>query len=206
MATVNSKVSTILFDIGNVIVHFDYMRAVKRFSEMEDISQEIIEQHFYCSEWERMHETGQLSSRDFYQNLKDSLELKLGFGDFVAIWNDIFWLNPDVAKLVERLKGKYQLASLSNTNPLHYAYCRESFPILDQIDVIFTSHELGVRKPDPGIYVKVTRELGVEAGEIVFVDDLAENVRGATAAGMRATQYVDHKQLKRELSQMGVQF
>ncbi|MFI9007506.1 HAD-IA family hydrolase [Actinosynnema sp. NPDC053489] len=54
----------------------------------------------------------------------------------------------------------------------------------DLFDVVITSGEVGLAKPDRRIYLLAAERLGLPADQCVFVDDLAVNVRGAAEAGM----------------------
>ena len=58
-------------------------------------------------------------------------------------------------------------------------------------DVIFYSHEIGLRKPDPEVYGLVTERLDVAPGEIVFLDDVPQAVAAARAAGWHAVRHED---------------
>ena len=53
------------------------------------------------------------------------------------------------------------------------------------------SGEVGLRKPDPAIYTLAAERLGLPPTQVVFVDDLAPNVRGAAAVGMVGVQHTD---------------
>ena len=66
---------------------------------------------------------------------------------------------------------------------------------------VVLSGEVGLRKPDPEIYLLAARLLGVEPARCVVVDDAAVNVRGAVAAGMTG---VHHVGLERTLAELAV--
>src|SRR3954454_21111478 len=66
-------------------------------------------------------------------------------------------------------------------------------------DVVVISGEVGMRKPEPAIYLHPAAELGVEPAECVFVDDLAPNVRGAVDVGMVGVRHVSPEESIREL-------
>ncbi|WP_210443386.1 HAD-IA family hydrolase [Nocardioides sp. SYSU D00065] len=57
-------------------------------------------------------------------------------------------------------------------------------------DDIVYSHEVGLAKPDPAAYALATRRLGVEPGEVVFLDDVEANVEAARAYGWHAVLHV----------------
>ncbi|HET7870732.1 MAG TPA: HAD family phosphatase [Actinomycetota bacterium] len=56
----------------------------------------------------------------------------------------------------------------------------------DLFDAILISRDVGLRKPEQGIYVLAAERIGLPAKACLFVDDMADNVRGARAAGMVA--------------------
>lgn len=66
-------------------------------------------------------------------------------------------------------------------------------------DAVVISGEVGMRKPDPEIYLHTAELLGLAPRECVFVDDLPHNVRGAAAVGMVGIRHVDMATTAREL-------
>lgn len=70
---------------------------------------------------------------------------------------------------------------------------------LDAFDVIIASAEVGLMKPDPGIYRLALERLGVHASEAVFVDDMPANVDAARAVGMHALRFLDTAQTLSDL-------
>jgi putative hydrolase of the HAD superfamily len=58
-------------------------------------------------------------------------------------------------------------------------------------DVLVYSHEVGLKKPDPAVYELTRVRLGVEPGEIVFLDDVVANVAAARLAGWHAVRHED---------------
>jgi putative hydrolase of the HAD superfamily len=65
----------------------------------------------------------------------------------------------------------------------------------DEFDLILNSAELGICKPDPGIFEEACRQLAAEPQACVFVDDAATNVTAAAAAGLNACRYQDAQSL-----------
>lgn len=71
--------------------------------------------------------------------------------------------------------------------------------VLDHVDVIVESSRVGVRKPDPAIYRLVCDELGIDAAEAVFLDDLGVNLKPARAMGMTTIKVTDPVEAVAEL-------
>lgn len=67
-------------------------------------------------------------------------------------------------------------------------------------DTVVISAEVGMRKPEPQIYLHTCAELGLAPQQCVFVDDLAHNVEAATALGMRGVHHVSYESTAAELS------
>src|SRR5262249_38742815 len=127
--------------------------------------------------------------------------------EFVRGWEDIFWLNEPVARLIDFLKSQgYRLLLGSNTNVLHARHYRRQFaPTLDLFDHLILSHEVGYLKPERGFYEGCVGAGEVPAAECVFMDDVIEYVEGARRAGLKALHYVDTPTLIAELRQLGVE-
>jgi putative hydrolase of the HAD superfamily len=75
------------------------------------------------------------------------------------------------------------------TNSFGIEYHREDWPRLFDATVI--SAEVGLRKPDPGIYAIALERLGVQAADVVFVDDMQPNIEAAAELGMATVLHVD---------------
>ena len=93
-------------------------------------------------------------------------------------------------ELVDQLRERgIVTACLSNTNEGHWRQMTSrpaAFPVLSKLDVRLASHELGLLKPEEEIYQAALETLSVRPDEIVFFDDLPENVAGAQAGGWHA--------------------
>jgi epoxide hydrolase-like predicted phosphatase len=87
----------------------------------------------------------------------------------------------DMVGVVRRARDRgLKTALLSNSWGMDYP--REGWDQLFDVTVI--SGEVGMRKPDPEIYLLCSERLGLSPEQCVFVDDLPPNVRGAAAVGM----------------------
>jgi putative hydrolase of the HAD superfamily len=100
---------------------------------------------------------------------------------------------PGATELLADLRrAGVRTACLSNTNANHWRLMTDpdspSFLPMEQFDHRFASHLVRMRKPEDRIYAHVERETGIEAGRIVFFDDLALNVDAARRRGWLAHQ------------------
>lgn len=97
-----------------------------------------------------------------------------------------------------RLKPKYKIGMLSNAgdNWLDEIFTHEQVKLFDEIVL---SYQVGLVKPDPGIYRLIAERLGVEVSECIFIDDQERYCKAAREIGMQAIHYQNLAQMKREL-------
>lgn len=93
---------------------------------------------------------------------------------------------------------------LSNLGDDMSAGVMRTFPWLQRFHFRLWSHTLGLSKPDPAIYAAAIAGMAVEPAGILFIDDRAENIAGALAAGMQAIHYTDQAHFEQQLSAQGL--
>jgi putative hydrolase of the HAD superfamily len=201
------EIKVVLFDLGNVLVDFDYSTAAKRIMHFCDKNPKALYDFFFGSDACLLFEEGKISPQDFFNKVKDSLGLKISYEAFVPIWNEIFFLsakNRAVYSLANKLSLRYQVSMLSNINVLHYEYLKKSFPVFSIFHQVFASCELGLAKPNPLIYRKVLEVLQVGPEAVFYTDDRKELIECARSLGIRGFTFKGVNQLKDDLVSSGV--
>jgi putative hydrolase of the HAD superfamily len=137
----------------------------------------------------RRFERGECSTEEFGRGLVDELGLPIPAPEvvdrFLHFPRGLF---PGAADLVTSLVDGVVSAVLTNTNPLHWERQVDAAVIRKLFDRQFLSFELGLVKPDTAIFGRVARELALDPGEILFLDDNQLNVDGALEVGLDAHQ------------------
>lgn len=100
---------------------------------------------------------------------------------------DRYGFFDDVRAWLERWSKAYRLAVLSDAMPSILVFL-EQYGIRQYFNVAVISAQVGVTKPDPGMYRAALAKLDADPADCLFVDDRLCNVEGAMAAGMRAVQ------------------
>jgi len=101
---------------------------------------------------------------------------------------------------IPKLRSRYKVAMLSNINGRAWLDDRFGDGELDRLfDVVVASGDVGMIKPEPGIYELTAERLGVAPGECVMIDDLLKFTEGAKAVGMQAIQFHTTAQALSEL-------
>lgn len=109
----------------------------------------------------------------------------------MAAWNDIFSPNEPMWETIRDLKGRgLQLILFSNTNRFHVEYFTSKYAeIFDYFDGQVFSHEVGAVKPDPEIYHHAFEKFGVRPEELIYIDDLPENISTGLQLGINSWRY-----------------
>ena len=199
-------IKAVIFDLGNVLINYDVKRAARRFSEAGGISQIRIWAHFFLSRFEQAYTRGEISTLEFYRAASSVFKNPIPYETFKHYWNDIFWENPGMDRLLKRIKKRYPLYLISNTNDLHFSYIKKHFGILRHFKKRFPSHEVGARKPDLRIYRRVLKKIGLRPEETVFIDDMKKFIAGARKAGMHAIRFKTRERLIKDLHKLGIKF
>ncbi|MGE5309339.1 MAG: HAD family hydrolase [Deltaproteobacteria bacterium] len=202
------KVTTIIFDLGRVLLDFDHRIAAARIGGLTHKSPEEVYDLFFDSKLTRWFEEGRIEPEAFYGKIKARLRLKMKYEQFVPIWNEIFFqtdCNRQVAAIARQLSGKYTVCVLSNINILHLEYIKEKFPIFGSFRHVFASCELGCVKPAPCIYIKTLKALGAKPAEVFYTDDRPELIEKARTMGMRAYVFTGVEQLRSDLARCGIE-
>lgn len=155
--------------------------------------------------WENLNplERGRISEEDFLTRVLRSYELSLE-GVRREIRSQMRVLYPENFDLIRKLRGKYDLALMNNECREWNRYRMRRFKLEELFDHVFSSCKLGKAKPDEGYYREVLGRLGVEPGDLVFVDNTERNVRSAEGLGIRSISFESPGQLRKELAKIGV--
>ncbi|MBI1790861.1 MAG: HAD family phosphatase [Acidobacteria bacterium] len=200
-------IRTVIFDLGKVIIPFDFRRGYRAMAELCPYSADEIPSRIGSTDLVRRFETGKVAPQDFVRQLCAQLEADIDYDRFCRIWSSVFLPDTLISEaLVEGLRRRYRVLLLSNTNAIHFGMVRESYPILRHFDDYILSHEVGAMKPSPQIYQAALASAGCEPGECFFTDDIAEYVAAAKQAGIDAVQFLSASQLQREMRQRGIEW
>ncbi|MBP7951499.1 MAG: HAD family phosphatase [Verrucomicrobiales bacterium] len=196
----------VLFDIGNVLVRFDFNRAVQRVAQRASASPQEISSlvHGLIPALE----TGRLSSEAFLEEVRRRTGFQGTCGDLQDAYCDIFRLHQPMWELVRRLHGRMTLCLFSNTSELHLAHIRRTYPEFDLIPQGIYSMRVGAMKPDRAIYDAAVNLLDTAPERILYIDDLPANIQAGHAHGFRSILYdpEQHPILLRELATLPGKF
>jgi len=175
----------VISDMGKVILHFDrgifYEKIAGFCPYSKDEVKELTLKNFDIVV---SFNEGTISPEEFYRQVISKLKAQIGYDEFYAIYSDVFFLNSPVLGILKRLKGRYRLILLSNTDVMHFTFIKKKFPEILIFDDYVLSYEVGAMKPDSRIYEEALRRTGFKPEECLFIDDMEENIKGAQKLGI----------------------
>jgi putative hydrolase of the HAD superfamily len=178
----------LLFDLGGVVLHVDFERALAAWAPHSRLPLERLRELFHFDPPYQQHETGRLDAEAYFEHLRELLQLDC---DAVAVregFNAV--LEAEIGAtlaLIDAVRPRVPCYAISNTNAVHVAEIERLFPqLLRRFDRVFTSHEIGERKPHPKTFSHVLDAIGQPAAEVVLFDDLLPNIEAARALGLQA--------------------
>ena len=190
----DGQVELVVFDLGRVLVricdNWQHACRVARvpvpFKDLDEFGKAKLLELVHASE------VGRMDQDEFYRHAGELFGVDPAH---VALMSDAYLLGtyPGAVELIHELIARgYETACLSNTNVNHWRIMADptspcALPF-DRMAYHFASQLIGLRKPDDAIYAHVENVSGKRGNQIVFFDDLRENIEGATRRGWSAHQ------------------
>ena len=192
-------IDAIFFDLGMVLVTFDWEIAVPRFAAHNGGDTERVQQ-FLAHPLHDAFERNEISAAEFFHHGCTLMGFQGTPSEFQTYWNEIFAEIPSGVQIVRALSSRIPLYTLSNTNLWHATYLEEKFDWMNLFTQRFYSFTLGVRKPDTRIYELALARANVPPQRALLIDDRIENINGARAVGMNALHASTPKVLQEQVS------
>jgi len=182
-----SQINAYLFDIGNVILGFDFTIAVRKLRAFGITHEDPLS---HISETKNRYEAGHIDDEEFVELAIEELGFTGNHTDFVPIWQEIFHENqPMVDSIRDLAERGHPLYLLSNTNGLHVDYILRQHPIFEAFSGGVYSHEAKSMKPEQPMYQQAIDRFGLVPGETLYIDDLPANIETGKSMGFLTHQY-----------------
>jgi len=202
---VPKHIKTVIFDLGGVLFDIDYTFTQQAFQKLGSTTDfnAVYSQQKQAGIFDEF-EKGNISPAQFREGLKKWLPSSVTDKHIDDAWNALLiGFPPEKVELLNKLKGKYNLFLLSNTNEIHLP---EVMKMIDdahnpgQLGKLFIkeyySCRMGLRKPDNIIYEKVIIENQLDPATTLFIDDLKQNIEGAESTGLQTLHCTAEVNLK----------
>ena len=178
------KPKVVVFDLGKVLLDFDYRIASRRIAERSKLELAAVQHFFEHSPLLLDYETGLMTRSQFYE----AVRRETGFGgnleEFGGFFGDIFWpIEPMVALHAELHARGVPTFIFSNTNDLAMEHINRNFAFMKNFTTHILSYEVRSMKPAPKMYEVLEQLSGCRDAAVLYLDDRPENVDAGVARG-----------------------
>lgn len=199
---INPEIENIIFDLGGVIINLSTQTTANEFAKLGNIPPEVVHDRMIQSREFHDFEKGLISDASFRDHVREMLGINASDVDIDKCWNAMLMDVPIARiRLLERLKSKYRIFLLSNTNEIHLKCFADivsrvtgNVPLDSYFEKAYYSHRMKMRKPDAEIYDAVLMENKLDPSVTIFLDDNLANLKGAEQCGI-STFHVQHPDL-----------
>lgn len=196
---------TVVFDMGNVLVHFSHERMCAQIGALCGRSAAEIRTVLMDSGLNAEFERGFLNPEEMRDRLSQVVGQELGIAALAEAYADIFTLNEPMLPILDALREQgLRLVLLSNTSVWHFDFIWERFPILQKLDEFVLSYRVGAIKPELPIFHAVAEALSCPVENAFYTDDIAEYVTVGRSQGLQAEIFTDAVALRRHLADRGI--
>ena len=199
-------IKNILFDMGNVLIHFDRKAFLDRLDISEEDKQLLLREVFLSVEWVQM-DRGTLCEETAEPRMCQRLPEHLhgAVHQLVSLWDEPMLPIAGMAQLVEELQQNgYGIYLLSNASIRQHDYWPK-IPGWQFFDGKVISADEKVMKPHPDYYRIALKRFDLNPEECFFIDDVPANIEGAQYCGISGTVFHnDVPLLRRQLQAAGV--
>jgi 2-haloacid dehalogenase len=199
-----SKPTTVVFDIGNVLLRWDPRNLYRRIFD-DEAEMEWFLSHVCTHDWNIEQDRGRDWDEAVALLVKDHPKHESQIRAFHERWHETVSgvVEENVAVLQRLRDAGVPNYCITNFSSPKFALAQERFPFLAGFDGIIVSGDERLLKPDPDIYHLLLDRYRLKAGDCVFIDDSRANVEVARQVGMHAIHYIDGIDLTGELRRYG---
>ena len=183
-------IKNIIFDWGGVLIHLDKHRCVEAFAEFGvAVGDDVINPYGQRTDLKNF-ELGLMSIDEFHDTVRRVYGPNLTDEQIDYAWNALLQGIPTYKlDMLLKLKERYRLFLLSNTNAVHWTEGSKQFNYQghkaeDFFEQIFLSNEIHELKPSPEAFRKVALMAGIKPEETLFIDDSEKNIETARRLGI----------------------
>ena len=173
----------VVFDLGKVLLDFDYDIAIRRFAERSNVGIDKVRE-LISSSVQYDYESGKITTDEFFSYVRNGAGFQGGRSEFVDFFSDIFSPMEMMINFFKRVKkAGLPVCVFSNTNEIAIQYISKHCSFYNDFDFYVLSFQEKGMKPDEPIY-RVVEKKTMKSGEaILYIDDRLENIETGNRLG-----------------------
>lgn len=195
---------SVVFDLGKVLVDFDYGVAARALAARARVPAEEVQRLIDQSPLLLTYERGQLATSAFFKEICAATGFCGSLEEFGRLFGDIFKPIDEMIALHAQLRNAgVPTWIFSNTSELAIAHIRKTFPFFSNFDGYIYSFEERAMKPAPAIYEAVERRTGRLGDDLLYIDDRLENIEAGRQRGWRVIHHLAPATTRQSLATLG---
>jgi len=197
------SIQAVIFDMGGVLLRTEDQATRTRIAAHLGMDYDELSALVFDSQSSHQAMVGEITAAEHWKSVQETLGLS--DDEFPQVQLE-FWggdtMDEDLVNYLRDLRPRYKTALLSNAWDDLRQNIEDFWKITDAFDEIVISAEVGLVKPDPGIYQRAISDLGINPDEAVFVDDFLHNIEAARIEGLQVIHFKGPDQALKDLQRM----
>ncbi len=193
---ISPKITTILLDIGGVLIHLNVKPLLDELSRATGLSPtELLEDRNNSAYY--AFERGEITFTEYHDQVsrRSAGDDLLPMERFRELWMGVMGAPTPLAGLLPALRRQAKVFLLTNTNELHFPRLYSNYDFMEQVDGVIASHLVGCRKPEREIYELALQTAGAQPEQTLFIDDAPRNIAAARDIGLAAHRFTGMEEL-----------
>ncbi|MFO7606695.1 MAG: HAD family phosphatase [Desulfurivibrionaceae bacterium] len=198
------QVRVFLFDYGGVLAEEGFTAGLKAIASGNGLAPELFFERATEIIYACGYVTGRVSAADYWELVRREFPVKGADDELSGEILSRFILRPEMIAKVRAIKRQGMGAAIlsDQTDWLDILDRRDDF--LTEFDPVLNSYYLGSTKREPATFIEAARIIGVNPGEIIFVDDNPGHIERAAALGLKTHLFTSESAFDRELKSRGI--
>ncbi len=202
-----NRPALVLFDLDEVLVGYDHAARVAHLARATGTSAEAVHAALYTSGFERDADRGLFDGPQTLAEFSRRLGAPVTLQHWIDARRAAMQPRPDVLALAHAAARQARVAILTNNGLLLREHLAQMHPPLFPLfsGRVFCSAQFRLSKPDPAIFRACLAALEVAPADALFIDDKADNAKGARKAGLQAHHFTGIDGLRAALREHGIE-
>lgn len=188
--------AVLLVDIGNVLLDVDFYRFCSKTADLTGLSEDAVFNHFCTGPLKEEMDKGWRSPQSFLEAAAEACNVRLNYSELKEYWADIFTLKTECMSVLQQLRNRYELWIMSDTDPLHFTYFMNHYPLLRSFDYYVLSYVSGNLKSEAEAFAVFDQD----PGAYTLIDDKKINCATARQCGLNSIHFQSWEQVAAALS------
>jgi len=196
-------IKAIIFDFGGVLLRTTDFTPREQLAARLGMSRNELEELIFGGESGDQAQRGEITVQQHWSNL--AAQLHCSRNELIILVEEFFAkdeLDHSLLDYIRTLHASYKTGLLSNAFDDLRQIITERWHFEDAFDDMIISAEVGLVKPEPRIFRMAVEQLGVEASQAVFVDDMQRNIKGARSVGLVGIHFQNPLQVRHDLDNL----